>query len=41
MKPSREATPLWVWIALVLIGLGTAAYVAGVFVVDDIIAWMK
>jgi hypothetical protein len=36
-----QSDAVMVWIALVLIGLGTAAHVASVFVIDDIIAWMK
>jgi hypothetical protein len=41
MKRTREATRLWVWIAFVLMSIGAVAYAAGVFMVEDIIAFVK
>ena len=41
MKQQRETTPLWVWLAFVLIGLGIGIYVAGYFVVEEMIAYFK
>ena len=41
IKHAREATPLWVWIVFVLMGVGVIAYVAGVFMIEDIIAFVK
>ena len=41
MKQQRETTPLWVWLACVLIGLGIGIYVTGYFVVEEMIAYFK
>jgi hypothetical protein len=40
MKQAREATPLWVWIAFVLVGVGIVAYVVGYSMFEDIIAFL-
>jgi hypothetical protein len=40
LTPTREAMPLSVWIALVLMALGTVIYLTGVVVVDDIMAFL-
>jgi hypothetical protein len=37
----REGTPLWVWLALVLIACGTAAYATGYFMIDELLALWK
>ncbi|MET4482343.1 hypothetical protein [Bradyrhizobium sp. F1.13.3] len=41
MKQQREATPLWVWVAFVLIGLGVGIYVTGYVMVEEMIAYFK
>jgi len=43
MKPrqAREAMPLSVWIALVLLAIGTVIYVTGVLLIDDIMAFFS
>ena len=41
MKPTglnREATPLWVWLALALMVLAAGAYLTGYIVLEDILA---
>jgi hypothetical protein len=37
----REASPLYVWLALVLIGFGALAYFTGYLMVEEIIAFFK
>ena len=37
----REASPLWVWLALVLIGLGSIAYLTGYLMIEEMIAFFK
>ncbi len=37
----REASPLWVWLALALIVCGTAAYAIGYFMIDELLALWK
>jgi hypothetical protein len=37
----REASPLWVWLAFVLIGLGAIAYLAGYLMIEEIIAFFS
>jgi hypothetical protein len=37
----REASPLYVWLALALIGFGVIAYVAGYLMIEEIIAFIK
>jgi hypothetical protein len=34
----REATPLWVWLAFLVIGIGAVAYLTGYLVIEEIIA---
>ena len=34
MLPRRELTPLWVWITIRLMGLGTLAYFAAALLAD-------
>ncbi len=41
LTPTREAMPLSVWIALVLMALGAVIYLTGVVVVDDIMAFIS
>ena len=37
----REAMPLFVWIAFVLLAIGTVIYLTGVFLIDDIMAFIS
>jgi hypothetical protein len=39
MKQPREAAPIWVWLAFGLMGPGTASYVAGYMVLEDILGF--
>jgi hypothetical protein len=41
MKQQRETTPLWVWVAFVLIGVGVGIYVTGYVMVEEMIAYFK
>ena len=41
LTPTREAMPLSVWIALVVMALGAVIYLTGVVVVDDIMAFIS
>jgi hypothetical protein len=43
MKPlqSRETSPLWVWLAFGLIGLGSLAYITGYLMIEEMIAFFK
>ena len=41
MKQSREATPLRVWIAFVLIGVGIVAYIVSYLLFEAIIAFLR
>jgi hypothetical protein len=41
MKQSRETTPIWVWLAFGLMGLGIAAYLTGYIVIEDILGFLK
>ena len=38
LSQPRERTPLTVWIALVMLALASVAYIAGVFLFDDLLA---
>jgi hypothetical protein len=38
---SWESAPLWVWLTLALITGGSVLYVAGYFVIEDILAYFK
>ena len=40
MRP-RESAPLWVGLTFVLMLVGTVMYVAGYFVVEDLLAFLK
>ena len=40
MQP-RESAPLWVGLTFVLMIVGTVMYVAGYFVVEDLLAFLK
>ena len=40
LRQPREAMPLSVWIALVLMALGTVIYLTGIVVLDDITAFI-
>ncbi len=37
----REASPLWVWLSIVLIGFGALAYFTGYLLIEEIIAFLK
>jgi hypothetical protein len=37
----RESSPLYVWLAFVLIGFGALAYFAGYLMIEEIIAFFK
>ena len=37
----REASPLWVWLALALIVCGTVAYAIDYFMIDELLALWK
>ena len=37
----REASPLYVWLAFVLIGFGALAYFTGYLMIEEIIAFFK
>jgi hypothetical protein len=37
----RESAPLWVWLAIVLIGLGVGVYATGYLMIEEMIAHMK
>ena len=37
----REASPLYVWLAFVLIGIGVLAYITGYLVIEEIFAFLK
>jgi hypothetical protein len=37
----REAAPIWVWLAFVLIGLGVAGYAAGYLMIEEMIAHFR
>ena len=37
----RESSPLWVWLAFVLIGLGAIAYLTGYLMIEEMIAFFK
>jgi hypothetical protein len=38
---TRESSPLWVWLALGLMTAGTVMYLAGYFVIEDLLAFFK
>jgi hypothetical protein len=38
IKKTREASPLWVWLALALLACGALAYVAAVSVIEYLLA---
>jgi hypothetical protein len=38
---SRETSPLWVWLAFVLLGLGAIAYLTGYLMIEEMIAFFK
>ena len=40
LSPPREAMPLTVWIAIVLMALGALVYLTGVVIVDDIMGFL-
>ncbi len=40
MQP-RESAPLWVGLTFALMLVGTVMYVAGYFVVEDLLAFLK
>lgn len=40
MQP-RESAPLWVGLTFALMIVGTVIYLAGYFMVEDVLAWFK
>jgi hypothetical protein len=38
---TRETTPLWVWLTFGLMTIGTALYLTGYFLVEDILSFFK
>ena len=36
---TKESTPLWVWLAVGLLAIGTVAYVTAVFLIEYILAF--
>jgi hypothetical protein len=38
LKQPREAMPLTVWIAFAVLAIGSVFYLAGIFLIDDILA---
>jgi hypothetical protein len=40
MQP-REAAPIWVGLSFALLIIGTILYVAGYFMIEDILAFIK
>jgi hypothetical protein len=40
LRQPREAMPLSVWIALVLLAIGSVIYLTGLVVIDDITAFI-
>ena len=40
MRP-RESSPLWVWLTLGLMSLGTITYVAGYMMIEDLVAFFR
>jgi hypothetical protein len=41
MMQPRESAPLWVGLAFALMIVGTVIYVAGYFVIEDLLAYFK
>jgi hypothetical protein len=41
MMQPRESAPLWVGLTFALMLVGTVVYLAGYFVVEDVLAWFK
>jgi type IV secretory pathway VirB3-like protein len=41
MTQPRESAPLWVGLTFALMIVGTVVYLAGYFMVEDILAWFK
>lgn len=37
----RESAPLWVWLAIVLIGLGVGVYATGYLMIEEMIAHFR
>jgi hypothetical protein len=37
----RETAPLWVWLAIVVIGLGVGTYLTGYLMIEEMIAHFK
>jgi hypothetical protein len=35
---TKESTPLWVWLAVGLLAIGTVAYVTAIFLIEYIMA---
>jgi hypothetical protein len=41
LRQRREATPLMVWIALALMAIAAVAYLAGILIMEDILALFR
>jgi hypothetical protein len=41
MKQPRESSPLWVWLTLGLMTVGTLVYVTAYFMIEDLLAFLK
>jgi hypothetical protein len=41
MMQPRESAPLWVGLTFAMMLVGTVVYLAGYFVVEDVLAWFK
>ncbi len=41
MKRERESAPLWVWFTFFLMILGAATYIAGFWMVEELIAHIR
>jgi hypothetical protein len=38
-RMEKESTPLWVWLSVVLLAIGTVTYVVTVYFVEHVLAW--
>jgi hypothetical protein len=38
-QQTREATPIWVWMAFGLMGIGIAAYLTGYWMIEEMLAF--
>jgi len=40
-QQERESTPLWVWLAIGLMAIGTVAYLTGYWMFEELIAYFR